>query len=105
VRFETPVGRYRYRHVPTRVFSIGIERVEDALLPWLVASPTKALCDTVALDASIRSQKDVRAWLEGMRIEGLPALDLDQLAACAANYGRPSVRHLSRFFQKNSPMP
>jgi hypothetical protein len=105
VRFETPVGRYRYRHVPARVFSIGIERVEDSVLPWLVASPAKALCDTVALDASIRSQKDVRAWLEGMRIEDLPALDPDQLDACAANYGRPSVRHLARFFQKNPPTP
>jgi hypothetical protein len=26
------------------------------LIPWLLASPTKALCDTVALDASIRSK-------------------------------------------------
>jgi len=53
--FETPVGRYRYRSVPVRVFSIGIERVEDPLLPWLLASPTKALCDSVAHDASIPS--------------------------------------------------
>jgi hypothetical protein len=99
--FETPVGRYRYRSVPVRVFSIGIERVEDPLLPWLLASPTKALCDSVAHDASIRSQKDVRAWLEAIRIEELPPLDQDQLAACAANYGRPAVRHLARYFQKN----
>lgn len=100
MEFETPVGRYRYRHVPVRVFSIGIERVEDPLLPWLLASPTKALCDSVAQDASIRSQKDVRAWLEAIRIDELPPLDQDQLAACAANYGRPAVRHLARYFQK-----
>ena len=98
MEFETPVGRYRYRHVPVRVFAIGIERVEDPLLPWLLASPTKALCDSVAQDASIRSQKDVRAWLEARRIEELPPLDQDQLAACAANYGRPAVRHLARYF-------
>ena len=55
--FESPVCRYRYRHVTVRVFSIGVERVEDPLLPWLLASPTKALCDSIALDASIRSQK------------------------------------------------
>lgn len=103
--FETPVGRYRYRHVPVRVFSIGIERVEDPLIPCLLASPTKALCDTVALDASIRSQKDVRAWLEAMRIEDLPPLDPEQLAACAACYGRPAVRHLARFFQKTPNTP
>ena len=100
MEFETPVGRYRYRRVPVRVFSIGIERVEDPLLPWLLASPTKALCDSVAQDASIRSQKDVRAWLEAIRIEEVPPLDQDQLAACAANYGRPAVRHLARYFQK-----
>ena len=102
-RFETPVGRYRYRHVPARVFSIGIERVEDSSLPWLLASPTKALCDTIALDPTIRSQKDARTWLDAMRIEELPSLDQDQLAACASSYGRPSVRHLARVFQKNPP--
>lgn len=98
-KFENSVGRFRYRHVPPRVFAIGIERVEDSSLPWLVASPTKALCDTIALDASVRSQKDVRDWLQSMRIGEMPALDQEQLAACAADYGRPSVRHLARYFR------
>ncbi len=102
-RFETPVGRYRYRHVPARVFSIGIERVEDSSLPWLLASPTKALCDAIALDPTIRSQKDARAWLDAMRIEELPSLDQEQLATSAASYERPSVRYLARVFQKNPP--
>jgi hypothetical protein len=105
VEFETPVGRYRYRHVPARVFPIGIERVDDASLPWLLASPAKALCDSIALVASIRSQKDVRAWLEAMRIGDLPPLDTDQLAACAACYGRPSIRHLARYFLKTPSPP
>jgi hypothetical protein len=104
-QFETPVGRFGYRHVPSRVFAIGIERVEDSQFPWLLASPAKALCDAVALDASIRSQRDVRAWLDGMRIGELPVLDQEQLAACAASYGRPSVRHLARYFQKNPTTP
>lgn len=101
--FKTPVGHYRYRHIPARVFSIRIERVEDPLLPWLLASPSKALCDSVAHDTSIRSQQDVRAWLEAMRIEEIPPLDQDQFAACAANYGRPAVRHFARYFQKTRP--
>ena len=103
VRFENPVGRYCYRHVPSRVFAIGIERVEDPLLPWLLASPTKALCDSVALDASICSQKDVRAWLDGMRIEEVPMLDQEQLAACAASYGRPAVPTFPVTFRKIRP--
>lgn len=97
---ETAVGRYRYRHVPARVFSIGVERVADASLPWLLASPAKALCDTIALEATIRSQRDVRVWLHAMRIGELTALDGDQLAACAERYGRPSVRHLNGYFRK-----
>jgi hypothetical protein len=79
--------------------------VEDASLPWLLASPTKALCDSIALDASIRSQKDVRAWLEAMRIENLLPLDREQLAACATSYGRPAVCHLARYFQKTPTSP
>jgi hypothetical protein len=59
----------------------------------------------VALDASIGSQKDVRSWLEGMRIGEVPVLDQEQLAACAASYGRPSVRRLARYFQKNLTTP
>jgi hypothetical protein len=104
-RFDTSLGRYHYRHVPARVFSVGIERVDDPSLPWLLASPTKALCDAIALDASIRSHNDVRDWLQSMRIEEIPALDQEQLAACAANYGRPSVRHLAKYFRKNPPPP
>ena len=103
--FNTPVGRYRYLHVPTRVYSIGIERMDDAVLPWLLASPTKALCDTIARVAAVRSQQDVRAWLTSMRINELPVLDADQLSACAERYGRPSVRHLARYFQKFTIRP
>jgi hypothetical protein len=103
--FETPVGRFRYRHVPSRVFAIGIERVDDGVMPWLLASPAKALCDRIALEASIRSQQDVRAWLSSMRIEEIPALDRDQLGACAEHYGRPSVRQFARYIQKNFSSP
>jgi hypothetical protein len=99
--FENPVGYFRYHHVPVRVFSVGIERVDDPLLPWLLASPTKALCDSVARDASIRSQKDVCAWLESMRIDAIPLIDREQLTACASSYGSPAVRHLARYFKKN----
>ena len=103
LQFETPVGRFGYRHVPSRVFAIGIERVEDSQFPWLLASPTKALCDAVALDASIRSQRDVRAWLGGMRIGEVPVLDQEQLAACAASYGRPAVPTFPVTFRKIRP--
>lgn len=102
---ETEVGRYRYRHVPAQVFPIGVERVEDARLPWLIASPTKALCDCLARTTGVRSPEDVRSWLGSMRIDPLPPIDPEQLAACARLYGRPSVRSLERFLRENPPPP
>lgn len=104
-RFETPVGRYRCLHVPSLVYSIGVERIDDPVLPWLLASPAKALCDSIALVPAVRSQQDVRAWLASMRIDELPVLDADQLSPCAECYGRPSVRHLARYFQKITTSP
>jgi hypothetical protein len=38
------------------------------LIPFLIASPTKSLCDAIAREAGFRSMADVRRWLEGMRI-------------------------------------
>jgi hypothetical protein len=101
--FETPVARYRYLFVPARVFSIGIERIDDPLLPWLVASPTKALCDCIARESKLRSQKDVRAWLASMRIDHLPDLDVDQMEACAEHYQRPAVRLFHHYTSSNLP--
>ena len=40
--------------------------------------------------------------MEGMRMDiGGRGLDLEELIACAGNYGRPSVRWLLRYAQKN----
>lgn len=103
--FETPVGRFRYRAVPARVFAVGIERVDDEEMPWLLASPTKAICDRISLESSIRSQQDVRDWLVSMRMDGLPELDCEQLEACAKEYRRPAVRHLARYVQKHLATP
>ena len=49
VEFETPMGSISVSACAgAGVFAIGIERVDEAPLPWLLASPpTKALCDTI----------------------------------------------------------
>jgi hypothetical protein len=44
---------------------------------------------------------DVARWLKEMRIELPSTLDHSQLADCADSYGRPSVRWLLRFAEKN----
>ena len=98
--FENAFGRFRYRHVPDEVYPVGIQRVADSDLPFLIASPIKALCDRIALEAGFRSMADVARWLEGMRMDLATSLDQVELASCAANYGSPAVRFLQQFALK-----
>jgi hypothetical protein len=98
--FENDFGRFRYRRLPEIVFPVGIERITDPEIPFLMASPTKALCDRIALEPRMRSMKDVRQWAELMRLSETFEIDLDTLNACAKNYKRPAVRLLQRTVEK-----
>ena len=99
--FENDFGRFRYLAIPKTVYPVGIQRVTESDLPFLIASPTKALVDRIAREAGFRSMTDVARWMEGMRVETGDGLDREELAVCAERYGRPSVRWLLRFAEKN----
>lgn len=101
VEYENAFGRFRYRRVPEPVYPVGIERIADPELPVLIASPTKAVCDRIALEPRVRSMLDVRRWVELMRLD--PEIDLDPvvLEACAGRYKRPAVRLLRRTIEKH----
>jgi hypothetical protein len=100
--FDNEFGRFSYQPIPKAVYPVGIVRVTDSDLPFLIASPTKSLIDRIAREPTFRSMADVARWLEGMRIELPPQLDQAQLRECAANYGRPAVRWLLRYAEKNN---
>lgn len=99
--FENNLGRFRFHTIPKAVYPIGIQRVTESDLPFLIASPTKALVDRIARESGFRSMADVARWIEGMRIEISGQLDRAELLACAEHYGKPSVRWLLRFAEKN----
>jgi hypothetical protein len=99
--FENDFGHFRYLAIPKFVYPVGIHRITDSDLPFLIASPTKALVDRIAREAGFRSIADVARWWKEMRIELISELDHSQLRECAEGYGRPSVRWLLRFAEKN----
>lgn len=101
VTFENAFGRFRYLAVPKAAYPIGVSRITESDLPFLIASPTKALVDRIAREPGFRSMAEVGRWMEGMRIDPERRLDREELAACAASYGRPAVRWLSRWALKN----
>ncbi|OQC54264.1 MAG: hypothetical protein BWX54_02257 [Verrucomicrobia bacterium ADurb.Bin018] len=102
---ENAFGRYRYRTVPRKVYAIGIERITEGGIPYLIASPTKAICDRIALEPRMRSMADVRRWAALMRLDTGQTLDSAILAACAEKYGRPAVRWLWRTVEKYGGIP
>ena len=98
--FQNLFGRFRYRRVPENVCSIGIERITESEIPFLIASPTKAVCDRIALEPRMRFMSDVKRWAELMRLGEQIELDPVILDACAKNYKRPAVRLLQRTAEK-----
>lgn len=80
---ETPLGCYSYTHVPLPYYSYGIHSHSVGGQYALLASPEKALMDTVVCTRKLlfRSGKDARSWLSDMRLdeEWLAGLDLAHL--------------------------
>lgn len=103
--FENEFGRFRYRRIPENVFPIGIERNLESDTPFLIASPTKALCDRIALEPRMRSMTDVRRWVELMRLDEKTDIDSSVLDGCAEMYKRPAVRLLRRTVEKYGGIP
>jgi predicted transcriptional regulator of viral defense system len=98
---ENDFGRFRYLTIPKAIYPIGVLRITDSDLPFLIASPSKALVDRIAREPGFRSMADVARWMEGMRIDTSSGLDREELSECAEGYGRPAVRWLLRYAEKN----
>lgn len=99
--FENDFGRFRYFNIPKAIYPTGIQRVVDADLPFLMASPTKALADSIAREPGFCSVANVARWMEGMRMDVGVGLNREELDECAKLYQRPSVRWLLRYAEKH----
>jgi hypothetical protein len=78
--FDTPLGRFSYRHLPVAAYSFGWTRRD---LPdgsgWLEALPEKALLDWLYRSGSLRSTSALEARLfEDLRLDPDRFRDLDR---------------------------
>ena len=56
-KFDTPEGYFTFRQVNDAYFPIGITMAhEDEIVTYLIATPEKALCDTIMIEPHIQSQ-------------------------------------------------
>jgi predicted transcriptional regulator of viral defense system len=78
-RFHTPLGDFYYHYLPAAVFPYGVTLAEENGQNYLMATPEKALCDTLYKTRGINSVKALKALLfEDWRMEREAVLALDR---------------------------
>jgi predicted transcriptional regulator of viral defense system len=78
-RFHTPMGDFYYHYLPTRVFPYCVALGEENGQNYLIATPEKALCDTLYKARGIGTVKALKALLfEDWRMEREAVLSLDR---------------------------
>lgn len=125
--FETPMGRFAYKHLEPHQFSFGFVRQTTGRYGWLIAEPLKALADKLWCDSRFKpvSLKDYESYLfEDLRIDesrlgayinvqslknvcvGYKARKIDRLAEMLSRYYLPGLRnsrHTGNGFE--NPLP
>jgi hypothetical protein len=90
--FQTPVGSFTYRTVPTRDARAGVRATEVARNIWaFIATPLRAVADLVYLRRGVNYEKDGLAFLtDSLRIEledlqPVHDADVDEIASSVKN--------------------
>jgi hypothetical protein len=104
--FDTLLGRFSYRTVPVRAYAPGLQWLyDDKEGGRLIATPEKALCDTLRAKKGLGrlSQKRLLVFLEeDLRIEPeeLFVLDAELIRQIAVAYGSQLLRELGAMIAK-----
>ncbi len=101
--FSTPVGRYLYYYLPAKVYPYSVCLKTERNESFLIASPEKALCDTIYRVGNVATVKDVKELLyENLRIEmsDLAAMNPETLLFLIPLYKKQSLRVLKKFLLK-----
>ena len=85
--FKNEVGLFTYREVADEYFAVGVTQSKTDV-PFLIAGPEKALCDTIIYTAglTLRSAKAMEEYLvDDLRfeLEALRRFDVSIIEACA----------------------
>ncbi len=86
-KYNTPIGRFTYAKLPICLYKIGIDIKTTDKYSFMIATPTKALCDKVILtkNLNIASVKSMLEYLiDDLRIDidNLKKIDLETIQKC-----------------------
>lgn len=96
--FDTPLGMFRYTYLNNKRYTVGVEwKSLDHDQHFLIASPEKALVDTIASYNEITTKKAMRSHLiENLRIDEdrLHDLDIKIITVINQAYAKPVIKLL-----------
>lgn len=108
--FSTPFGVFAYHHLSLARYAVGAIMETCAGMPFLIASPEKALADKIWMDKRFPGTllKDFGPYLtDDLRIEiaALKALDTERLDAVGKAYASMKINNLIHFLRKLGRSP
>jgi predicted transcriptional regulator of viral defense system len=104
-RFHTPLGDFYYYYLPAAVFPYGVTLGSEDGGNYLIATPEKALCDTLYKTRGVTGFKALSALLfKDWRMEREAVLSLDRadILFLAPLYGKPLLRLLPKWLERES---
>jgi predicted transcriptional regulator of viral defense system len=106
--FSTPLGNFEFKTIPADYFSIGIrQEIIENQYAFLIASPTKAICDMIVATPNLRLQstKAMQNYLtEDLRIDVdvLKTLDKETVKQCVeVGRKKSELRFLLKFLEND----
>lgn len=99
---ETSFGNFFYHDIPKNVYRFGIKAVEESECTYLMASPEKALCDTLYKKAPTSSLREFKALLfEDLRIDEneLYKLSKEDLVFLCPLYRKKNLNYLKKYVE------
>ncbi len=106
--FSNSLGRFTYHSVPTNYYKFGLTSQGSEQSAFVIATPTKALCDLLVTTRLIRiqSMRSMQEYLfDDLRLDeaDVGALDLQLVNDCrSAQYKSQMLSHLSKSIESAS---
>jgi hypothetical protein len=88
--FETPIGIFKYEHIPIDIFHIGISEIHKNNIVILMADPWKAVSDYIYVRK--KNWSNLKSLLEDLRIEPDYIFNSDKLLLQVLSEKYPNLR-------------
>ncbi len=102
--FETPIGRFSYKKIPLKAYSLGVDWLYDEeYVGRFIATPEKALCDKIRYDRGIGTltQSKMHEYLKyDIRLDITKPLDAMLIEKIATAYRSKNLNTLSYIIKK-----